>query len=122
MDALAQLPRAGDIAMSVVSQPSIAFHRKRLAGALAAVSLCMLLGACGNDNDKAPDTRALSSTESSAGDSSAATVLSANPSSVSPAPAALTIQTPALPASSADPALSAAASTPFATPVIHTVD
>ena len=42
--------------MSVVSKPSIAFYRKRLAGALAAVSLCMLLGACGNDDDKAPDT------------------------------------------------------------------
>ena len=36
--------------MSVVSKPSIAFYRKRLAGALAAVSLCMLLGACGNDD------------------------------------------------------------------------
>jgi hypothetical protein len=108
--------------MSVASKPSIALHRKRLAGALAAVSLCMLLGACGNDDDKAPDTRALGSTESPAGNSDAAAVLSANPSSASPAPAALTIQTPALPASSADPALSAAASTPLAAPVIHTVD
>jgi hypothetical protein len=122
MDALAQLPRAGDIAMSVVSNPSIALHRKRLAAALAAVSLCMLLGACGNDDGKTPDTRAVSSTVSPAGDSNAAAVLPANPSSASPAPAAVTIQTPALPASSADPALSAAASTPLATPVIHTVD
>jgi hypothetical protein len=122
MDALAHLPRAGDIAMSVVSKPSIAIYRKSLAGALAAVSLCMLLGACGNDDDKTPDTRAVGSTESSAGDSDTAAVLSANPSSVSPAPTAVTIQTPALPASSADPALSAAASTPLATPVIHTVD
>ncbi|CAE6709929.1 hypothetical protein [Paraburkholderia haematera] len=108
--------------MSVVSKPSIAFYRKRLAGALAAVSLCMLLGACGNDDDKTSDTRADSSTASSTGDSSTAVVLSANPSSVAPAPAAVTIQTPARPASSADPALSAATSTPLATPVIHTVD
>lgn len=108
--------------MSVASKPSIALHRKRLAAALAAVSLCMLLGACGNDDDQAPGTRAASSTESPTGDNSTATVLSANPSSASPAPAALTIQSPALPASSADPALSAAASTPLATPVIHTVD
>ena len=122
MDALAQLSRAGDIAMSVVSNPSIALHRKRLSAALAAVSLCVLLGACGNDDDKTPDTRAANSTVSSAGDSNAAAVLPANPSSASTAPAAVTIQTPALPASSADPALSAAASTPLATPVIQTVD
>ncbi|CAE6693723.1 hypothetical protein R69927_03519 [Paraburkholderia domus] len=108
--------------MSVVSKPSIAFRSKRLAGALAAVSLCVLLGACGNDDDKTPDTRAAGSTDSSTSDSNTATALSANPSSVAPAPPAVTIQTPALPASSADPALSAAASTPLATPVIHTVD
>jgi hypothetical protein len=122
MNALARPPRAGDIAMSIVSLPLIAFHRKRLAGALAAVSLCMLIGACGNDDGKTPDTHALSSTESSAGENNASAVLSANPSAASPAPAAVTIQTPALPASSADPALSAAASAPLATPVIHTVD
>jgi hypothetical protein len=121
MDALAHFPRAGDIAMSVVSKPSIAFHRKRLAAALAAASLCMLLGACGND-DKTPDAHAVSSTERSAGEGDAAAVLSANPSAASPAPAAVTIQTPARPASGADAALSAAASTPLATPVIHTVD
>ncbi|WP_454872319.1 hypothetical protein [Paraburkholderia xenovorans] len=108
--------------MSVVSKPSKTLHCKRLAGALAAVSLCTLIGACGNDDEKTPDPSAVSSTERPADDSSSATVLPANPSSASPAPAALTIQTPALPASSADPALSAAASTPLATPVIHTVD
>lgn len=108
--------------MSVVSKPSKALHCKRLAAALAAVSLCALIGACGNDDDRTPDPNTVSATESPASDSTAAVVLTANPSSASPAPAALTIQTPALPASSADPALSAAASTPLATPVIHTVD
>ncbi|MCX4148593.1 hypothetical protein PQR70_24875 [Paraburkholderia madseniana] len=107
--------------MSVVSKPSIAFYRKRLAGALAAVSLCMLLGACGND-DRAPDTSTASSTDGAGDNGGASQVLSANPSSASPALPAVTIQTPALPASSADAALSAAASTPLATPVIHTVD
>ncbi|WNC91005.1 hypothetical protein RI103_06545 [Paraburkholderia sp. FT54] len=108
--------------MSVASNPSITLQRKRLAGALAAMSLCMLLGACGNDDDKAPGTSAAGSTESPAGNGNPTAVLSANPYSASPAPAALMIQTPALPASSVDPALSAAASTPLATPVIHTVD
>ncbi|MGQ7937148.1 hypothetical protein [Paraburkholderia sp. D1E] len=111
--------------MSVVSKPTVALHRKRLAGALIAMSLCGLLGACGNDDDKAPDTNAVSSTNSAGDDNGASQVLAASPSSASPAsPAspALTIQTPALPASSADTALSAAASTPLATPVIHTVD
>ncbi|MFM0041306.1 hypothetical protein PQR05_28100 [Paraburkholderia sediminicola] len=108
--------------MSVVSKPTVALHRKRLAGALIAMSLCGLLGACGNDDDKAPDTNAVSSTNSAGDDSGASQVLSANPSSAPPASPALTIQTPALPASSADMAQSAAASTPLATPVIHTVD
>ncbi|ASV98710.1 hypothetical protein [Paraburkholderia aromaticivorans] len=108
--------------MSVVSKPSKVLHCKRLAAALAAVSLCTLIGACGNDDDKAPDTAAVGSTENSASNSTAAVVLTANPSSASPAPPALTIQTPARPASSADPALSAAASTPLAAPVIHTAD
>lgn len=108
--------------MSVVSKPSIAVYRKRLAGVLAAVSLCMLLGACGNDDDKAPDTGTTSSTDGAGDNGGASQVLSANPSSASPALPAVTIQTPALPASSADAALSAAASTPLATPVIHTVD
>ncbi|WP_434106736.1 hypothetical protein [Paraburkholderia caffeinilytica] len=111
--------------MSIVSKPSIAFHRKRLAGALAAVSLCLLLGACGNDDDKTPDPSTTSSTDGAGDNGGASQVLSANPWSASPAASALpavTIQTPALPASSADAALSAAASTPLATPVIHTVD
>ncbi|MBB4515175.1 hypothetical protein [Paraburkholderia fungorum] len=108
--------------MSIVSKPSFAFCRKRLAGALAAVSFCILLGACSNDDDKTADTQSVSSTDSSTGDSNSAAVLSANPSSVAPESTAVTIQTPALPASSADPALSAAASTPLVTPVIHTVD
>jgi hypothetical protein len=107
--------------MSIVSKPSFAFCRKRLAGALAAVSCCMLLGACGNDDDKTADTQSVSSTDSSTGDSNSAAVLSANPS-VAPQSTAVTIQTPALPASSVDPALSAATSTPLVTPVIHTVD
>ncbi|MFM0364465.1 hypothetical protein [Paraburkholderia sediminicola] len=107
--------------MSVVSKPTAALHRKRLAGALIAASLCGLLGACGND-DRAPDTSATSSTDGVGDNGGASQVLSANPSSASPALPALTIQTPALPASSADAALSAAASTPLATPVIHTVD
>ncbi|HYS67230.1 MAG TPA: hypothetical protein VEN30_25955 [Paraburkholderia sp.] len=108
--------------MSVVSKPSIALHRKRLAGALVAAALCALIGACSNDDDKAPDPSQASATGSSAGNGNTSPVLSANPSSASLAPAAVTIQSPALPASSADPALSAAASTPLAPPVIHTVD
>ncbi|MFM0504896.1 hypothetical protein [Paraburkholderia caffeinilytica] len=108
--------------MSVVSKPTAASHRKRLAGALIAVSLCGLLGACGNDDDKAPDTNVTRATESAGDNGGTAQTLSANPSSASPALPALTIQTPALPASSADTALSSTASTPLATPVIHTVD
>ncbi len=107
--------------MSVVSKPAFALCCKRLAGALIAVSLCVLTAAC-SDDDKAQNPNAVSSTESPAGSGNISTVLPANPSSVSPAPATFTIQTPARPASSADPALSAAASTPLATPVIHTVD
>ncbi|MFL9905993.1 hypothetical protein [Paraburkholderia sp. RL17-337-BIB-A] len=110
--------------MSAVSKPTAALLRKRLAGALIVMSLCGMLGACGNGDDPSPDTHAASSTDNGG----TSQVLSANPSSAAPAsPAlpvlpALTIQTPALPASSADTALSAAASTPLATPVIHTVD
>ncbi|WP_120344472.1 hypothetical protein [Paraburkholderia fungorum] len=112
--------------MSVVSKPTTALHRKRLAGALAAVSLCLLVGACGND-DHASDTSTTSSTDAAADNGGASQVLSANPSASSASPAAsalpaLTIQTPALPASSADAALSAAASTPLVAPVIHTAD
>lgn len=110
--------------MSVVSPLTVALQRKRLTGALIAVALCMLTAACGNDDAKAPDTSAANSTDTiTANDNgNPIAVLSANPASVAPAPAALTIQSPALPASSADPALSSAASTPLVTPVIHTVD
>jgi hypothetical protein len=107
--------------MSFVSKPFSALHRKRLAIALVALPLSALIAACGNDDAKAPDTGNASSAPNAADQGNTA-VLSANPSSASPSPAAVTIQSPALPASSADPALSAAASTPLATPVIHTVD
>ncbi|WP_027799869.1 hypothetical protein [Paraburkholderia dilworthii] len=111
--------------MSFVSKPFSVLHRKRAAIALVALPLCALLGACGNDDPKAPDTGNASSALNSAPnstDNGNTTALSANPSSASPSPAAVTIQSPALPASNADPALSAAASTPLAAPVIHTVD
>ncbi len=108
--------------MSVVLKPAAALHRKRLAGALFAVLLCMLTGACSNDDDKAPGTDIASPASNTAEDSSTAQVLSANPASAPSASPALTIQTPALPASGADTAMSSAASTPLATPVIHTVD
>ncbi len=112
--------------MSCVSKPTVAFHRKRLVGVLIAAALCALTGAC-SDDDKTPDpaTTSAAASDPGANDNSADTstaVLSANPASVAPAPAALTIQSPALPASSTDPALSAAASAPLAPPVIHTVD
>ncbi|MFM0209921.1 hypothetical protein PQQ96_21180 [Paraburkholderia sediminicola] len=108
--------------MSVLSKPTVALHRKRLAGALIAMSLCSLLGACSNDDDKAADTNSVSSTDSGSDNGSTTQVLPANPPYASPASPVLTIQTPALPASSANAALSAAASAPLATPVIHTVD
>ncbi|MFM0199869.1 hypothetical protein PQR53_08295 [Paraburkholderia fungorum] len=108
--------------MSAVSKPTATLLRKRLAGALIAMSLCGMLGACGNDNDSSPDTHAANSTDSAGDNGGTSQVLSANPSSAAPASPALTIQTPALPASSADTALSAVASTPLAAPVIHTVD
>ncbi|HEX7912655.1 MAG TPA: hypothetical protein VF534_31815 [Paraburkholderia sp.] len=107
--------------MSVVSKPAFALRCKRLAGVLTAVSLCALTGACG-DEDKAQDPNTISSTENQTSSGNSAALLPTNPSSASATPAALTIQTPARPASSADPALSAASSAPLATPVIHTVD
>ena len=111
--------------MSVVSKSAPALLRKRLtslAGALIATSLCMLLGACGND-DNAAGTSTLSSTNSTAeNNSSTSAVLPADPSSAAPALPSLTIQTPALPASDAGATLSATAPAPLATPVIHTVD
>jgi hypothetical protein len=108
--------------MSVVSMPTAASLRKRLAGALIATCLCGMLGACGNDDDPAPGTVAANATDQAADSGNTSQILSANPSFVSPAPPALTIQTPALPASGDAPALSAAAPAPLAKPVIHTVD
>ena len=126
MHALALFLRAGDVAMSCVSKPPLALHRKRLAGVLIAVALCALTGACSDDDDKTPEPATTSAASGPAANGNGAdtstAVLSANPASVAPAPAALTIQSPALPASSTDPALSAAASAPLAPPVIHTVD
>ena len=106
--------------MSFLWKPCIALHRKRLAIALAALPLCALLTACGNDDTNAGDMS--KSGSANPADNGTNPVLSANPSSVSPALAAVTIQSPALPAPNADVALSAAAPTPLATPVIHTVD
>lgn len=108
--------------MSVVSKPSAVLPRKRLAGALIAMFVCGSLGACGNDDDKVSQANPVNSTDRAGDTGSTSQVLSANPSSASPTSPALTIQTPGLPASSAGTALSAAASTPLATPVIHTVD
>ncbi len=98
--------------------------RKRLAGALIAMSLCVLIGACGNDDDQSPDTRRQRVPPITPRTAAPRRFCQRTPSSASPASPALppTIQTPAPPASSADTALSAAASTPLATPVIHTVD
>ncbi|RDJ98321.1 hypothetical protein [Paraburkholderia lacunae] len=107
--------------MSVLSKPVAASRRKRFAGALIAASFCALIGACSND-DKAPGTSTASSSSTADQSGNTAQVLSANPSSASPAAPALTIQTPARLAAGADTALSAAASAPLATPVIHTVD
>jgi hypothetical protein len=125
MDALAPLPRAGDISMSVESKSAPALLRKRLTSALIATSLSVLLGACGNDDDTAR-TNTLASTNSTAdgnnSNPSAFAALPGNPSSATPAPPSLTIQTPALPASDAGATLSAVAPAPLATPVIHTVD
>jgi hypothetical protein len=109
--------------MSVVSKLAAVSQRKRLAFALIAASLCMSIVACGND-DKPEDTAATgsSSTGSPADNSNAQMAAQDNPLAASSTPAAVTIQTPVLPASGTDAALSAAASTPLATPVIHTVD
>lgn len=112
--------------MSVVSKLAPVLQRKRLASALITATLCMSIVACSNDDkpDDAAATRS-SSTDSPADNSNARNTQPAaqdNPLAESPAPAAVTIQTPALPASGSDAALSAAASTPLATPVIHTVD
>jgi hypothetical protein len=110
--------------MSAVSKPAPALLRKRLTSVLIAASLCALLSACGND-DNAADASTLNSTNSiaeSSSNTSAPAVLPTDPSAAAPAPTALTIQTPALPASEPGATLSAAAPAPLATPVIHTVD
>ncbi|MFM0737196.1 hypothetical protein PQQ51_08125 [Paraburkholderia xenovorans] len=112
--------------MFIVSKRTAASQRKRLAGVLFAVSLCASIGACSDDDGQKPDANATTSADG-AQDNNATAALSANPSvtNTTPAPSAtpdLTIQSPALPASGTDAALSAAASTPLATPVIHTVD
>ncbi|NIF77634.1 hypothetical protein F3J20_09515 [Paraburkholderia sp. Cy-641] len=97
-----------------------------LAHAFAIVSLCALGTACSHDDPPA-DTSTLGSTteqraapnDNSVGNNSFATAPPADP-----APATLTIQTPATPASDVGTALSAADASraPLASPVIHTVD
>jgi len=108
--------------MFFVWKPCIALHVKRLAMALGVLPLVALIGACGNDDSKTPDLGAANSTSNNNSGNGNPAVLSANPATALPSPAAVTIQSPAFPASNADAALSAAASTPLATPVIHTVD
>ncbi|MEW9587017.1 hypothetical protein [Paraburkholderia sp. DGU8] len=103
---------------------SFALQPKRLASAWIAASLCALVGACSNDatDDHAANPSTPGSADSLADHGDTAAMASANPSQAESAPSALTIQTPALPASSTGPALSATAAGPLATPVIHTVD
>ncbi|SMG12704.1 hypothetical protein [Paraburkholderia susongensis] len=123
--------------MLFVSKPFPAFRvptskrqRKRLASALAIVSLCTLSAACSND-DKPIDTNTISSTGQPAdngGNPGGNPFSTASPAN--PAPATLTIQTPAVPASGADGSASLTSSltnsstpsAPLASPVIHTVD
>jgi hypothetical protein len=97
--------------MLVVSKPFRAPRRKRLTGTVTVIALCALAGACSNDDPPA-STNSISSTEHSATDSGDPSIA---------APPALTIQTPAAPASEAGTALSVT-SPPLASPVIHTVD
>lgn len=110
--------------MTPVSKSSPAWQRKRLTSALLAASLCALIGACGNDatDDHATNTSTPDSSDSLADHGNIVATASANPSRAEPAPPALIIQTPALPASSTGAALSAATTAPLAAPVIHTVD
>ncbi|WP_186310846.1 hypothetical protein [Paraburkholderia sp. BCC1886] len=107
--------------MSEVSTLTSASRRKRLAYMLIAIVSVTSLGACGNDDDKTAAAPASLSAAVRPADN-AATVLPAMPSADSPAPSALTIQSPAMPASGDDPGLSAAATAPLVTPVVHTVD
>ena len=103
--------------MRLVSNPSRAPRRKRLTCAVAVIALCALAGACSNDDSPA-NTNSISSTEQSAVPRGAPSI-AAQPADATPP--ALTIQTPATPASAAGAALSATAP-PLASPVIHTVD
>jgi hypothetical protein len=107
-----------------VWKSSFALQRKRLASALIAASLCALIGACSNDatDDHAANTSTPGSADSLANHGNPAAMASANPSQAASAPPPLTIQTPALPASTTGAALFPAATAPLATPVIHTVD
>ncbi|HEY2604519.1 hypothetical protein P0D88_10425 [Paraburkholderia sp. RL18-103-BIB-C] len=110
--------------MPSVWKSSRALQRKRLASALIAASLCALISACSNDaaDNHAANTGTPASADSLADHNNTAAMASANPSEAESAPPALTIQTPALPASNTGAALSTAATAPLATPVIHTVD
>jgi len=116
--------------MPFVPKLNRALPRKRLtpglAPALAIVSLCALGTACSHDDQPAnPNTLGSTSehraapSDNSIGNNSFAAAPPADP-----APATLTIQTPAAPASGAGTALSAADASraPLASPVIHTVD
>jgi hypothetical protein len=110
--------------MTPVSKSSPALQRKRLTSALIAASLCALIGACSNDaaDDHAADTRTTDSSNSLGDHGNVVATASANPSQAESAPPALTVQTPALPASNTGAALSTATIAPLAAPVIHTVD
>jgi hypothetical protein len=117
-------PRAGDDVMTPVSKSSPALQRKRLTSALLAASLCALIGACGDDaaDDRAADTTMPGSPDRPADPGKVVATASANPSQSEPAPPALTIRTPALPASNTGAALATVATARLAAPVIHTVD
>ncbi|KXU86229.1 hypothetical protein CI15_17270 [Paraburkholderia monticola] len=103
--------------MSFVSNPFRAPRRKRLTCTVAIIALCALAGACSNDDPPA-STNTISSTDHSAASPGEPSTAAAPAEA---APPALTIQTPAAPASEAGTALSATAP-PLASPVIHTVD
>ncbi|MCC8394302.1 hypothetical protein LJ656_17030 [Paraburkholderia sp. MMS20-SJTR3] len=103
--------------MPLVSKPFRAPSRKRLARALTLGVLCALAAGCGND-DKTNRTPTLSATEHSAANSFNG---SGDAPPGTPAPAILTIQTPAASSSDAGTALSATAP-PLAPPMIHSVD
>jgi hypothetical protein len=109
--------------MPFASKPFRVCHasqRKRLAGALAIIALCTLTVAC-SDDDQPSSTNTPGSTQLSADSSGTSSFNAPAGPSANPAGTALTIQTPATPASGTGTALSAAAP-PLASPVIHTVD